>query len=54
MAFNLTRFYYDDSDSSVQSPLIKGKVVEDFERSEADAHEAFLQAQGIEYTRIDL
>ena len=53
MSTNLTRFYYD-FDEDCRTGCFNGKVFDDVETIEADAFEAKLKAEEIEYTRVDL
>lgn len=52
MSINLTRFYYD-VDGDCRTGCFNGKVFEDIETIEADAHEKELQLKDIEYIRVD-
>ena len=50
MTSNLTRFYFNKFPSSTEG----GKVFVDMETIEADQYELDLQAEDVDYTRIDL
>ena len=60
MSCNFTRFYYCESDISVQDFVRRDLVLRngiaflDMERSEADAHEKQLIEEGEDYIRVDL
>jgi hypothetical protein len=57
---NLTRFYYCESDISLEDFLKRdfrlrnGIAFEDVERQDADEHEAKLIEQNEDYLRVDL
>jgi hypothetical protein len=51
MIKNLTRFYYEDL---TDEPPRLDQVFEDIDTDEADAHEAMLIKQKIDYIRIAL
>ena len=60
MSCNITRFYYCESDITLQefikrdSKLRMGIAFEDIETTEADAHEAKLIEEDEDYLRVDL
>lgn len=51
MTINLTRFYYEDL---TDEPPRLDQVFEDIDTDEADAHEAMLVNQKIDYVRVQL
>ena len=51
MSINLTRFYYEDL---TDEPPRLDQVFEDIDTDEADAHEAMLINQKIDYVRVQL
>jgi hypothetical protein len=53
MASNFTRFYFD-VDPECRTGCLNDKVIEDVEKSKADAMEERLQQEEISYIRVDL